>query len=165
MKPAASVASILQSAVQAIIPLSGHEMLARIEKVVTLARQTTGYRAFREAVYERKADVFCRITCDSRETVPLTLALFVLAGGDLERCVTYAANLGRDADTIASMCGAIAGALGGVDHIRKDWVAKAQALSTIDQRDLAVRLARTARAKYQQETESRALFESISGMR
>ena len=165
MKPSASVASILQSAVQAIVPLSGREMLARIEKVVTLARQATGYRAFREIVYEREADVFCRITCDSRETVPLTLALFVLAGGDLERCVTYAANLGRDADTIASMCGAIAGALGGVDHIRKDWVTKAQALSSVDQRDLAARLARTACAKYQQEAESRALFESISGMR
>ena len=38
---------------------------------------------------------------DSRETVPLTLALFRLADG---------ANLGRDADTIASMCGAIGGA-------------------------------------------------------
>ena len=38
MKPSASVTSILQSAVQSIVPLSGHEMLARIEKVIALAR-------------------------------------------------------------------------------------------------------------------------------
>jgi ADP-ribosylglycohydrolase len=164
MKPSASVASVLQSAVQAIVPLSGHEMLVRIEKVIALARQATGYQAFREIVYEHEATVFCRIACDSRETVPLTLGLFFLASGDLERCVTYAANLGRDADTIASMCGAIAGALGGIDRIRGDWAAKAQALSSVDQQNLAVRLARTARAKYQQETKAHALFASISGM-
>jgi ADP-ribosylglycohydrolase len=48
--------------------------------------------------------------------VPLTLALFLLADGEVERCVTYGANLGRDADTIASMAGAMAGALRGAEN-------------------------------------------------
>ena len=68
---------------------------------------------FRDRAYAGAATLFRRIGCDSRETVPITLALFELAGGDVERCVTCGANFGLDADTIASMCGALAGAPAG----------------------------------------------------
>jgi ADP-ribosylglycohydrolase len=162
MNPRASVESVLHAALKAIVPLSGREMIERIERALDLAHHEGDYEAFRAAVYARSEAFFCRVTCDSRETIPLTLALFSLAGGDLERCVTFAANLGRDADTIASMCGAIAGALGGVGGIRDDWVTKAQRVASVDQEELALRLASAAWAKYQSEGEARSTFCQIA---
>jgi ADP-ribosylglycohydrolase len=161
MNPQASVESVLRSATDAIVPLSGREMLDRIERMSQLARQTSDYHVFRETVYAERERFFCRITCDSRETIPLTLALLWLAEGDLERCVTYAANLGRDADTIGTMCGAIAGALGGLEGIRADWVDKAHELSSTDQQELAHKLVSVALAKHKQETEALSLFEHL----
>lgn len=93
--------------------------------------------------------------------MPLTVALFYLSGGDLEKCTVYGANLGRDADTIASMGGAIAGALSGVDGIRADWVSKAQQSADVDQKALALKLTQTAMAKYHQEQAAQSLFEAI----
>jgi ADP-ribosylglycohydrolase len=165
MSAEGDVASVLDAALRAIIPLSGAEMVGRIERALDLAREVGEYRAFREAVYDRRDAVLCRITCDSRETIPLTLALFLLGEGDVERCVTYAANLGRDADTIASMCGAIAGALGGIEGIKQAWVDKALALALVDQSDLARGLAETALAKYRNEAQARARFERIATAR
>jgi ADP-ribosylglycohydrolase len=159
MKLQASVESVLRAAVEVILPLSGQEMVERIARAVNLARTQGEYRVFREAVYAQSKVFFCRITCDSRETIPLTLALLFLAGGNLEACVTYAANLGRDADTIASMCGAIAGALGGIRGIRSDWVARAREVASVDQEALAARLVHTAWAKHQSEMEAHALLE------
>jgi ADP-ribosylglycohydrolase len=157
----ATVDSVLRASVGAIVQLSGREMLDRIEQMMQLARQTGEYRHFREAVYAENERFFCRITCDSRETIPLTLALFWLAEGDLERSVTYAANLGRDADTIASMCGAIAGALSGVEGIRSDWVDKAHNVSSVDQSELAVRLVNVALVKHRHELKAHSSFEQL----
>jgi ADP-ribosylglycohydrolase len=161
MNADASVDSVVRASTDFIVRLSGREMLDRIDQAVQLAHSTAGYRAFREAVYAQAERFFCRITCDSRETIPLTLALFVLGEGDLERCVTYAANLGRDADTIASMCGAIAGAQGGIDGIRDDWVKKAHRVTSTDQSELADRLATVALVKHRREAEARSLFERL----
>lgn len=160
-KPQASVQSVLHAAQDAILPQSGREMLARIDRIVELARDIDDYPAFRQAVYADRERFFCRITCDSRETIPLTLALFLLGQGDLERCVCYAANLGRDADTIATMVGAIAGALGGVQGIRVDWAAKAHQVSVTDQRELARRLADTALCKHRETVQAHGLFEGL----
>jgi ADP-ribosylglycohydrolase len=157
-KPHASVASIMQAAQGVILPQSGAEMLTRIGRALQLARDSGGFAAFRQAVYRDQERFFCRITCDSRETIPLAFAILYLGEGDLERCVCYAANLGRDADTIATMVGAIAGALGGMSGIRKEWVAKAHRLSATDQCELARRLARAAIDKHRQEVEAQTLF-------
>jgi ADP-ribosylglycohydrolase len=164
MKPSAGIDSVLRASVGAIMPLSGREMLARIEGTLQLANKVGSYRAFRQAVYAQSDRFFCRITCDSRETIPLTLALFRLADGDLEKSVTYAANLGRDADTIGSMCGAIAGALGGIAGIRSDWVDKAQNVSRVDQRTLAAQLVSVALSKHNRELERHAHFKELAGL-
>jgi ADP-ribosylglycohydrolase len=160
-RPEASVDAILAAALDAILPQSGAEMRARVERALSLARETGEYQAFRQAVYADRERFFCRITCDSRETIPLALALLFLGQGDLERCVCYAANLGRDADTIATMVGAIAGALNGTAGIRADWVEKAHNVSSWDQRELARRLCQTALHKHQQERQARTDFEEL----
>jgi hypothetical protein len=136
-------------------------MSARIEGALSLAQHTGEYLAFREALYADPDRFFCRITCDSRETIPLTLALFSLGEGDLERCVCYAANLGRDADTIGTMVGAITGALGGVPGIRADWVARAHQVSATDQHELALRLAGAAIEKHKRNAQAHARFEGL----
>lgn len=159
--PEATVDSILDSAVNAIVPVSGQEMRGLITDVMAVADEAQDYKKFRQTMYARKADFFRRIACDSRETVPITLALFRLAEGDTEKMVTYGANFGRDADTIATMGGAIAGAYQGLAGIRADWVEKARQLTSVDQDDLAERLIRTAQAKFSSQELARKGFAAM----
>lgn len=159
--PSASVDSILDAAVDAVVPVSGEEMLNLITKALTTADETKDYKTFRQTVYADEEHFFRRIACDSRETVPMTLALFRLAGGDVERTVTYGANFGRDADTISTMGGAIAGAYQGIRGIRSDWVRKARQFTSIDQDELAERLVATARAKFDSQESVRQAFTAI----
>ena len=45
-----------------------------------------------------------------------------LCRGDVNRSIIEGASFGRDADTIANLCGLLAGALEGASAIRHDWV-------------------------------------------
>jgi len=58
------------------------------------------------------------------EAIVSAFAVFLLTGGDFRNCIVYAGNFGRDADTIGAVAGALAGALGGLDNIPADWVAR-----------------------------------------
>ena len=96
-----------------------------------------------------------------RETVPASIALVRLAGGDLPRTLCYAANFGRDTDTIACMAGSIAGALAGASGIPAAWLAKAARNASRDQQALARTLVDVARRKAARETAAwRLLAES-----
>ena len=150
--PEATVDSVLDAAGRYIEPLSGREMLDAIERALALAHSSDDYVTFRARLYESADHFFRPLICDSRETVPLALAIFALAEGDVRRAVTYGANLGRDADTIASMAGAIAGALHGISGIPPEWAEKARRVSAQDQDRLALDLARTAIAKQLDQT-------------
>jgi ADP-ribosylglycohydrolase len=55
------------------------------------------------------------------EELPIALGMILVARGDFEAAVLGGVNYGRDADSIASMAGAICGALGGADAVRSDW--------------------------------------------
>jgi ADP-ribosylglycohydrolase len=50
-----------------------------------------------------------------------------------EKLVLYGANFGRDADTIASMAGAIAGAYQGAKALPDEWKDKVQQKTELDQ--------------------------------
>jgi ADP-ribosylglycohydrolase len=142
-KADATVESILDAAVTYLEPISGRMMKDLIGKAVNLARRYKDFKKFRSTVYEQADAFFLPITCDSRETAPLALALFSLSGGDFEKAVTYGANFGRDADTIACMLGGIAGALAGADGIKPAWRKKLRAYRG-EEEQLAEGLARTA---------------------
>jgi ADP-ribosylglycohydrolase len=111
-------------------------MREAITSALELAQELDGYETFRRRYYAE-----CLLpgiaAPDSRETVPVALALFYLAGGDPERTIIYGANFGRDADTIASMAGALAGAYRGVDALPDGWVAKVRAESPRAHDDVA----------------------------
>lgn len=68
----------------------------------------------------------------SIEELPVALGFVIVAGGDVERAILGAVNYGRDADSIASMAGAITGALNGVDAVPAAWRADVAAASRID---------------------------------
>ena len=159
--PDATVDSIVEASSRYLLKLSGAEIKNLIEKAMALAHKTKEFKAFRKAVYDDAETFFRTITCDSRETVPITVALFYLAGGDVEKCVLYGANFGRDADTIASMCGAIGGAFKGIDSIDKSWIEKVKEGSDVDQEELAEKLAQTAIGKMETERKAQDLLQTI----
>jgi len=64
------------------------------------------------------------------EELPIALGLLVATGGDYEETVLGGVNYGRDSDSIASMGGALAGALG--NPLRRDWVDDVASASKID---------------------------------
>ncbi|MEN6479334.1 MAG: ADP-ribosylglycohydrolase family protein [Anaerolineales bacterium] len=163
MCPDTTIASVLAAAQEAILPLSGQEMRDAIERVLQVARDTGEYGPFRETIYRHRDRYFYPLICDSRETIPLSLALLYLAEGDMERSVIYGANFGRDADTIASMCGAVSGALGGVSAIRTDWIQRITANASVDQEELAAKLSRVALIKSQRECEEHSLLKRLTG--
>jgi ADP-ribosylglycohydrolase len=128
LHPEATVARVLDAAVASLPPRSAAVMRGAIEATLALAREVKRYESFRSRYYGER--LLPGIAApDARETVPVALALFYLAEGDPERTIIYGANFGRDADTIASMAGALAGALRGVDALPARWVAKVRAES------------------------------------
>jgi ADP-ribosylglycohydrolase len=60
----------------------------------------------------------------SQEAIPQLYALFRLTDGDFRRGMFWAANFGRDADTISAVFGAISGARHGLSVIPVDWLEK-----------------------------------------
>jgi ADP-ribosylglycohydrolase len=51
------------------------------------------------------------------ESIPTAIGIFAAASGNPERCVIAGANVGFDTDTIASIAGALAGALRGFSAV------------------------------------------------
>lgn len=123
--PGTTVESILAAAVDYLPLRSAAVMRGCIQTVLELAQETGNYPVFRERFYAEHLQPGTAIA-DSRETVPVALALFYLAGGDPNQTIIYGANFGRDADTIASMAGAIAGAFRGAASLNHHWVEKIQ---------------------------------------
>jgi ADP-ribosylglycohydrolase len=66
----------------------------------------------------------------SIEELPIAIGLLVATGGEVEETVLGGVNYGRDSDSIASMGGALAGALG--NSLRRDWVEEVSTASKID---------------------------------
>jgi ADP-ribosylglycohydrolase len=139
-RPGATVESVLKAAVDYLAPRSAIIMRDFIAATLALARETGAYRLFRERYYAERILPGIAMP-DARETIPVTLSLFYLAGGDPRQTLLYGANFGRDADTIASMGGALAGALHGAAALPAAWVEKIQANSGRNQVELAGMLA------------------------
>ncbi|MBC8444736.1 MAG: ADP-ribosylglycohydrolase family protein [Chloroflexi bacterium] len=126
--PDASAESVVSAALDCLPPLSARVMREYLGGTVALAREAGGYALFRERYYAERILPGSAMP-DSRETVPVALSLFLLAGGDPRETILYGANFGRDADTIASMAGALAGAFCGASALPQAWVDKVRAES------------------------------------
>ncbi|MFD5816620.1 ADP-ribosylglycohydrolase family protein [Streptomyces sp. NPDC059618] len=66
----------------------------------------------------------------SIEELPVALGMLVVAGGDFRHAVLGSVNYGRDCDSIATMAGALAGALG--SEVPHDWAKTVAESSRLD---------------------------------
>jgi ADP-ribosylglycohydrolase len=151
----ASLEQVIAAATAYIKPWSGAAMIELIGEALALAAETGDFKVFRaryHAAFRRS------IACDARETLPATFALLKLAQGNPVRTIRYAANFGRDTDTIACMAGAIAGALAGASAFPPAWLAKVARSGARDQRALAIALVEIGRGKARREREAWALL-------
>ncbi len=144
MMPETTVDEVLQAATKYLHSKSAELMINKIENALNIAKEVGEYRIFRERYY---ASCLEDVICDSRETVPAAFAIFYLAQGDPKKSILFGVNFGRDADTIASMVGALAGAYGGVEALEKSWIEQIER-ETIAHKDLAHSMTKlvTARA-------------------
>lgn len=137
----ATFEDIVPIALGALKPVSGREMRQVISAALDLACETDDYEAFRDSYH---ATFRRTIFCDARETVPAAFALCLLAKGNFGRAVEYAANFGRDTDTIACMVGALSGAINGVQAIPEQWLSSLGADAVDDAREIAEALGEAA---------------------
>ncbi|MGW1495529.1 ADP-ribosylglycohydrolase family protein [Streptomyces sp. NPDC002402] len=96
----------------------------------------------------------------SIEELPIALGMLMVGGGDYRRTVLGAVNYGRDCDSIASMAGAIAGALHGESAVPSDWAKTVAEASRIDLHAPARALAAVAREIFSRDRERRRAHES-----
>jgi ADP-ribosylglycohydrolase len=139
--PGIQPAAIVEAA-YAYLPAES-EMIAAIREAFYLAVASDSYAEFRAAYYADKLRPWphrregASIAVDPRESVAVSLAILYLADGDPVATILNCANFGRDADTIATMAGAVAGALAGTPALPTDWVAAVRAANPVDQDELA----------------------------
>ncbi len=91
------------------------------------------------------------------EELPVALGMLLVGGGDYRRTVLGSVNYGRDCDSIATMSGAMAGALGG--GIPADWAETVAEASRLDLHTPARALAQVAREVFARDLERRAAHE------
>ncbi|WP_166023176.1 ADP-ribosylglycohydrolase family protein [Streptomyces chilikensis] len=99
------------------------------------------------------------------EELPVALGLLLVAGGDYEQAVLGSVNYGRDCDSIATMAGALAGALG--SPAPAGWAGRVAEASRLDLDGPARSLTAVAREVFARDVARRraheAAFTAIGG--
>ncbi|MEU8080004.1 ADP-ribosylglycohydrolase family protein [Catellatospora citrea] len=148
----------IEDVVAACLDLARDGTRAAIEAVVKAAR---GHRDWREAITPLRAAIapFDTVGEEYRspglgarrpsrlhsiEELPIALGMLVVAGGDFRPALLGSVNYGRDADSTATMAGAIAGALGGAAAVPAEWSATVAQASRLDLTEPAIVLAEVA---------------------
>ncbi len=98
------------------VPNNIHDTL---EKALEIAYRHEDIFEVREELY-RNALQWHPI--DPLEVLSLVLALLYVTGGDVRDAITAGVNIGRDADTIANLLGAISCTINGFSSIPDEWV-------------------------------------------
>ncbi|GLZ80204.1 hypothetical protein Afil01_50110 [Actinorhabdospora filicis] len=103
----------------------------------------------------------------SIEELPAALGMLLIADGDYAKAVLGSVNYGRDADSTATMAGAIAGALGGEKAVPADWAETVATASRVDlhgpSRELAAVAEEVFAADLRRRGEHAARFASLTG--
>ena len=143
MRPGATVADVVDVA----LALAHDGTRAAIDAVAATASTLSGWRdgglaRLREvfAPYDSVGEHYASPSLGARipsrlhsiEELPIAIGLLVATSGDFADTVLGGVNYGRDSDSIASMGGALAGALGGTGALRADWTEQVAAASRYD---------------------------------
>lgn len=142
----ATVASVLDAAVDVILPVSGAEMAELIRQARQLAEAAGDFKRFLDEISGRRDRWLRPLAVDPRETVPVALAIFALAKGDVQQAVTCAARFGRAADAIGTVAGTVSGAFSGAGGIGLKWLAQLQDRRSMHQ-EMAGGLVQAAHAR------------------
>jgi ADP-ribosylglycohydrolase len=142
MRPGATVDSIVEVCLRLAHDGTRAAIAAVVDAASSLSDWTTALAPLRAAfapfdsVGPRYAEPGLGARVPSRlhsiEELPIALGLLVVTQGNYEETVLGGVNYGRDSDSIASMGGGLAGALGGVSALRRDWLDEISAASRID---------------------------------
>ncbi len=101
------------------------------------------------------------------EELPVALGMLLVGRGEFRHTVLGSVNYGRDCDSIATMSGAIAGALAGAAAVPEEWSGEIARASRLDLHAPAAALTLVAREVFARDLERRraheALFQRIAG--
>lgn len=114
-------------------------VVARIEWAVHLAIQSTDAFEAGERIQR-----YFGTHLAAAEALPVSIGLFVAAKGDPRIAMVAAATTGGDTDTNASICGALCGALKGIEAIPADWLQLVEDVNHLGIEDTARQLWRLA---------------------
>jgi ADP-ribosylglycohydrolase len=142
MCPGATVATVVDAA----LAVAHDGTRAAIEAVAEAADGLSGWRsslpALRAAIepFDTVGPEYRSPAADARrpsrtkaiEELPMAIGMVVATGGDYREAVLGGVNYGRDCDSIATMAGAITGALGGLGAVPADWVSEISESSRTD---------------------------------
>jgi ADP-ribosylglycohydrolase len=143
LRPGATVTDVVDTALR----LAHDGTRAAIDAVAAVASTLGGWRdgglaALREAFapYDSVGEHYASPSLGARipsrlhaiEELPIAIGLLVATSGEFAETVLGGVNYGRDSDSIASMGGAIAGALGGTAGLRPDWTDQVATASRYD---------------------------------
>jgi ADP-ribosylglycohydrolase len=137
------------SAVEAALGLAKDGTRRAVEAVAEAVSQGDGVTDWEQAIpllrkaiepYDTVGPNYRELSMDARrpsrtkaiEELPVALGFVLVSEGDVRRAVLGGTNYGRDADSIASMAGAITGALSGRDGVPADWAADIAEASKTD---------------------------------
>lgn len=127
MQPDATMDQVIENVLHHADSLGNHasEFVGRLNRLLEVAERCQDVFALREPFYREFLVSFPPWdTVFQLEMVPCALALCYIADGDAEQAIIGAANMGRDADTIAAIAGELMGALAGVQSLPQPWVEK-----------------------------------------
>ncbi|MEU8916328.1 MULTISPECIES: ADP-ribosylglycohydrolase family protein [Streptomyces] len=79
------------------------------------------------------------------EELPIALGMLLIGGGDFRSTVLGSVNYGRDSDSIATMSGALVGALRGAEAVPAEWSTEVARASRLDLQAPGAALAAVAR--------------------
>jgi hypothetical protein len=96
----------------------------------------------------------------SIEELPVALGMLLVGGGDFRRTVLGSVNYGRDCDSIATMSGAVVGALRGAAAVPEEWSTEVARASRLDLHAPAASLAKVAREVFERDMGRRRAHEA-----
>lgn len=156
VSPRATVDSVLGTAIDAARDGTKPAIEAVLEAASTVSewREAVESGVLRDAIrpFDTVADTYREPGLGARrasrlhaiEELPIALAMLALSGGDVRAAILGGTNYGRDSDSIASMAGALAGAIGGTAAVPDDWADQVQTASRTDLWSPAFELAAVA---------------------
>jgi ADP-ribosylglycohydrolase len=169
------------SVVAACLSLAKDGTRAAIETVCDVASRYTDFesalRPLREAVapYDTVGPDYRSPSLGARrpsrlhtiEELPVALGMLVVARGDYRHAVLGSVNYGRDCDSIATMAGALAGALG--SEVPAEWAKRIAEASRLDLHAPAAVLTEVTREIFERDVLRRrdheAAFATLAALR